>query len=179
MQVEIDQLVFHEEVYEDFICRLIPEAKQSVWIATADLKNMHIKLPKKRAFTPFIALLADLVKKNVDVHLLHAKEPGPRFRKDFDRYPILLSSDCFSRLLCPRVHFKIIVIDESIAYFGSANLTGAGMGAKNKDRRNFEAGIITRDPNKISMLLEEISSIEIGDHCKPCKLRDICPDPVI
>lgn len=42
------------------------------------------------------------------------------------------------RMLCPRVHFKCIIVDGVKAYFGSANLTGAGMGAKSEKKRNFE-----------------------------------------
>jgi phosphatidylserine/phosphatidylglycerophosphate/cardiolipin synthase-like enzyme len=47
------------------------------------------------------------------------------------------------RILCPRVHLKSLIIDGRFAYVGSANLTGAGMGAKSDRRRNFESGIIT------------------------------------
>ncbi len=47
------------------------------------------------------------------------------------------------RLLSPRVHFKAVVVDGTFAYSGSANLTGAGMGAKSENRRNFEVGFIT------------------------------------
>ena len=38
---------------------------------------------------PFHAVLDILVRRRVDVRLLHAKEPGPNFRDDFDRYPAL------------------------------------------------------------------------------------------
>ena len=40
------------------------------------------------------------------------------------------------------------------AYFGSANLTGAGMGAKGDTRRNFENGILTDDPAFVEPLSE-------------------------
>ena len=39
------------------------------------------------------------------------------------------------RILCPRVHFKSVIVDGRFAYSGSANLTGAGMGAKSKEKR--------------------------------------------
>ena len=47
----------------------------------------------------------------VSVRLIHAKEPGPRFREDFDRFPDLLHEERFERVLCPRMHSKIIIID--------------------------------------------------------------------
>ena len=37
--------------------------------------------------TAFLGLLADLIKKGKEVRLIHAQEPGPNFREDFDRYP--------------------------------------------------------------------------------------------
>ena len=50
------------------------------------------------------------------------------------------------RMLCPHVHFKYIIVDGRKAYFGSDNLTGAGMGAKSVKKRNFENGVLTDDP---------------------------------
>ena len=46
---------------------------------------------------------------------------------------------------CPRVHLKLIAVDGSSLYLGSANFTGAGLGAKGDGRRNFEMGIVTDD----------------------------------
>ncbi len=44
---------------------------------------------------------------------------------------------------CPRLHAKAVIIDCRAMYLGSANLTGAGLGAKADKRRNFEMGIWT------------------------------------
>ena len=38
---------------------------------------------------PFLALIAQLIRRGVDVRLIHAKEPGLNFREDFDKYPVL------------------------------------------------------------------------------------------
>jgi phosphatidylserine/phosphatidylglycerophosphate/cardiolipin synthase-like enzyme len=51
------------------------------------------------------------------------------------KHPILY--DGMERVLCPRVHFKLIIIDSTIAYVGSANLTGAGMEMKSPRKRNY------------------------------------------
>ena len=72
----------------------------------------------------------------MEVRLIHAKEPGPIFREEFDRYPIL--SKRLERALCPRVHFKMMIFDLDEVYIGSANLTGAGIGMKGAKTRNFE-----------------------------------------
>ena len=69
------------------------------------------KIPKslEKAKKPFLALIAQLIRRGVDVRLIHAKEPGPNFREDFDKYPVLF--DRLERVLCPRVHLKILVFD--------------------------------------------------------------------
>ena len=115
--------------------------KQSLWIGTADIKDLYVS--RGGDGVPFLSTLADLLKKGVDVRLIHAKEPGPMFREDFDRFPILATD--LERVCCPRVHFKLMILDMETAYIGSANLTGAGMGMKSENRRNFEAGILTND----------------------------------
>ncbi|MBQ0088267.1 MAG: phospholipase, partial [Prevotellaceae bacterium] len=107
--------------YYDVI-ELAIKAKNNIWIGTADIKDM-IVLPGKKG-KPFLGVLSELIGKGVNVRLIHAKEPGQAFREDFDKYKHLSAG--LERVLCPRVHFKIIVIDCKTAYIGSANLTGAG-----------------------------------------------------
>ena len=164
----------NREIYEQVISELIPAAKSFLWIATADIKDMHVHT--KGSFQPFLAVLSGLAENGVEIRLLHAKEPGPNFRKDFDRYPLLLEG--MERNICPRVHLKTIVVDGCTAYLGSANLTGAGMGAKNSDRRNFESGIITDDPEMVSGIMEQFDDIWMGSCCDTCQRREFCPDPI-
>ena len=44
------------------------------------------------------------------------------------------------------VHGYILVFDCAEVYIGSANLTGAGIGMKAETTRNFEAGLLTDQP---------------------------------
>ncbi len=80
--------------------------------------------------------------------------------------------------LCPRVHFKAVIIDGASLYLGSANWTGAGLGAKGEGRRNFELGFLTRD----DLLLDEVQGLYqrvwMGGPCAACKLRDVWPRPL-
>lgn len=170
------ELVLNENIHRRVIQDLIPDARRFLWIVTADLKDMHVM--KGRRFVPFLEIMSDLVQKGIAVRLFHAKEPGPRFRKDFDRYPALVESDLFERILCPRIHTKAIIVDGRSAFIGSPNLTGAGMGAKNPDKRNFEAGFLTDEQEHLSTLLEWIDSLYLGDLCQTCQRRDYCPDPI-
>ena len=130
-------------------------------------------------YIPFISVLADLVKNGVEVRLIHAKEPGPAFREDFDRFPILIENDRFERILCPRMHMKAFIVDGRIAYIGSANLTGAGIGAKSPRKRNFEAGVLTDEVPMIEQLMEELDRLYLGQHCTDCGRREHCPDPIV
>lgn len=159
----------------DIVLNLAIHAKRSLWIGTADIKDLYVI--QGRLEKPFLEILSDLTGKGVEVRLIHAKEPGPNFRKDFDRYPLLAKK--LERILCPRVHFKILVIDQMICYVGSANLTGAGMGMKSLYRRNFEAGIITDTSDIVNAAIEEFDKVWRGCECKKCQRKTYCPDPII
>jgi phosphatidylserine/phosphatidylglycerophosphate/cardiolipin synthase-like enzyme len=166
------KLVFDKDIYHEVIQDSLPKARKFLWIGTADIKDMYVARAGK--MVPLLAVIADLIKNKVDVRLIHAKEPGPAFREDFDRYPILFGG--LERVLCPRVHFKMVIIDGKLAYSGSANLTGAGMGAKNEKNRNFENGFITDDAEIIGQLIEQFDSVWRGDHCRQCGRKQYCGD---
>lgn len=148
--------------------------RHSLWIGTADIKDLYVESGKEKK--PFLALLAQLIRKGVEVRLIHAKEPGPAFREDFDKYPVLY--DLLERVLCPRVHFKVLVFDFKEVYIGSANLTGAGIGMKGEDKRNFEAGVLTDDPIIFEQAMNLFDDVWIGKFCKKCKRGDFCNDPI-
>ena len=153
----------------------IKHTQHLLWIGTADIKDLYVKSGVDAQ--PFLGVLAKLIKGGVEVRLIHAKEPGEAFREDFDKYPILKT--LLERVLCPRVHFKIIIIDGTMAYIGSANLTGAGMGMKGSNKRNFEAGIFTDDQVLIESAMEQFDSVWRGDHCIKCGRRQYCGDPIV
>jgi len=184
--------------YKEVLSRVL-HVKESLWIGTADIKDLYIEDGKtnnvsskrgqkelvlsaerekgRATLKPFLEVLAKLIKKGVAVRLIHAKEPGPNFREDFDRFPILY--DGLERVLCPRVHFKMMVFDGKVAYIGSANLTGAGIGMKADGTRNFEAGILTDEPEIVEQAMNQFDEVWIGKHCKTCKRKDFCPDPIV
>jgi phosphatidylserine/phosphatidylglycerophosphate/cardiolipin synthase-like enzyme len=168
------QYIADIEHYTEVIAR-IPKAKRLLWIATADLKDLYVK-KSNQAVVPLLHILNDLVKKGVEVRLIHAKEPGQAFREDFDKYPALWTG--LERRLCPRVHMKIISIDSEYVYIGSANLTGAGMGMKSDHRRNFEAGIWTDEPGLIDSAMSHFDSIWEGNHCHACDRKAFCGDRI-
>ena len=159
--------------YEKVIAR-VASVRKSLWIGTADIKDLHVKAGS--ATEPLLAVLAKLLQRGIEIRLIHAKEPGPAFREDFDRYPILKTG--LERMLCPRVHFKVLIFDFETAYIGSANLTGAGIGMKSDNRRNFEAGIVTDEAPLIDAACEQFDSVWRGDHCPSCGRKAYCSDPI-
>lgn len=166
------EFILNREIYEKVIRDAVPKAKQRLWITTADIKDMYVEHAKR--MVPFLQILAGLLKSGVEIRLIHAREPGPAFRQDFDRFPELWKA--LERVLCPRVHFKCIIIDGKQGYFGSANLTRAGMGAKGATRRNFENGVWTNDPALLEPLAEQFDSVWRGEHCRRCGRRQYCSD---
>ena len=167
------QFIFGSDHYNKVLSR-VASVKRSLWIGTADIKDLYVKVGTQTK--PFLAVLAQLIKKGVEVRLIHAKEPGPAFREDFDKYPALFEG--LERALCPRVHFKILVFDNQMAYIGSANLTGAGIGMKGDDTRNFAAGILTDNPELVEQAMNQFDEVWIGKHCKACKRKAFCGDPI-
>ena len=163
------QYIADEAHFKEVIAR-VPNVKRSLWIGTADIKDLYV------GDRPFLGILADLISKGREVRLIHAKEPGPNFREDFDRYPVLFSG--LERALCPRVHFKMIILDCKVAYIGSANLTGAGIGMKGNSTRNFEAGILTNDPQIVEPAIEQFDTLWMGAHCEKCGRQEFCGDRI-
>ncbi len=170
------RLILNEATYQLVLKELVMEARRLLWIVTADIKDLYIEDGKD--FVPFLKVLADKLREGVEIRLVHAKEPGPRFREDFDRFPELVEAEGFERILCPRMHMKCVIADGRKAYVGSANLTGAGMGAKSPHRRNFEAGVVTEDRETIGELMMFLDAFYLGDHCVKCQRREVCPDPI-
>ncbi|RBP43658.1 phospholipase D-like protein [Roseimicrobium gellanilyticum] len=170
-------LILNEATYTAVMGRVVPAARRVLWIVTADLKDLFVDNGTGR-FVPFLEMLAGKLREGVEVRLIHAKEPGPRFREDFDQFPEFVRSDLFERILCPRMHMKCVIADDRMAYVGSANLTGAGMGAKSPDRRNFEAGFLTEDRDHIRELMAWLDSFYLGDFCEKCQRRELCPSPI-
>lgn len=172
-------LVVDRDHYETLI-DLVRKARTSLWIATANLKELMVEAPigtRARArgrYASIVEDLRDLVKRGVDLRLLHASSPsGPMTRS--------LSKEGAVRArmkMCPRVHLKMIAVDGASLYLGSANFTGAGLGAKGDGRRNFEIGILTDDEIMLDATQARFDRIWRGKECASCKLYDRCPSPI-
>ena len=173
------RLVVDRDHYDTLVA-LVRNARTSVWIATANLKEMMVEAPigsRARArgrYTSIVEDLRDLVRRGVDVRMLHASPPsGPMSRS------LARNKEVRAHLrMCPRVHLKMIAVDGASLYLGSANFTGAGLGAKGDGRRNFEMGIVTDDDVMLDHAQARFDGIWRGKECASCKLYDRCPKPI-
>jgi len=161
-------------------------AERSVWIATANLKELMVEDPRLRpgkartargSYRSVVEVFDELAAKEVELRILHAGFPSMAFRRAFDRHPRLVRGGLELRL-CPRVHLKAVIVDARLLYLGSANWTGAGLGAKGEGRRNFEIGFTTDDELMIDEVQALFDTIWQGAACAGCKLRELCEAPL-
>jgi phosphatidylserine/phosphatidylglycerophosphate/cardiolipin synthase-like enzyme len=185
----------------DTVVRAVMHASRSVWISTANLKELMVedgravpgraRSASRRSYRSVIAVFAELVARRVEIRILHASPPSRRFRAELEKHPGLTdgvgarapgaragSGAGFELRSCPRVHFKAVVVDGALLYLGSANWTGAGLGAKGVGRRNFELGFVTGDDLLLDQVQALFDQIWRGAACKGCRLREICPMPL-
>jgi len=169
--------------YEELVDKAVKSAKVSLWIATANVKEMRVEAPigsvarAKGRFVSILDTLAALKRKGVELRFLHGGVPSRPFRAELARQPLLRAGGLPMRQ-CPRVHMKIIAIDGRLLYLGSANFTGAGLGAKGEGRRNFELGMLTDDDLWLDAAQERFDRVWSGRECKGCRLRGVCPKPI-
>jgi phosphatidylserine/phosphatidylglycerophosphate/cardiolipin synthase-like enzyme len=182
------RLVSDEAHYEQIVRGAIAKAKVSIWISTANVKEMRVESGEgpasssraragSRRFESILAVLERLAGKGVELRLLHAGNPSRAFRAELARRP-RLAAGALAMRCCPRVHLKVIAVDGASLYLGSANFTGAGLGAKGKGRRNFEMGVSTDDDLLLDAVQERFDRIWSGRECKGCQLRKHCPRPL-
>jgi len=169
------ELVVDAEHFERIVLAGICTAKVSIDIATADFKAMLVPTGGgRRKAQSIVTVLRNLAQKGVEIRLLHAGVPSSAALLELKKG----LPDKMSIRRCPRLHAKTVVIDARAVYLGSANLTGAGLGAKADGRRNFEWGIWSQSPPMIDAVLDEFNALWAGQQCDSCKRKDVCPVPL-
>ncbi len=166
-------------LYDEVIVEGVLKAKRSVWIATANIKELYVErsgLGRGKKVGSIMGAFDELAKRGVEMRILHAVLPSTRFRAAYDRRPALIKGGLKMKH-CPRVHMKAVVIDGSRLYLGSANFTGAGLGLKGDDKRNFELGFMTEDFDLLDRVQAIFQDLWDGEPCRGCALKEICPDP--
>jgi phosphatidylserine/phosphatidylglycerophosphate/cardiolipin synthase-like enzyme len=177
------RLILGRAHYDTLIADAIPNARVSVWIATANVKELQIEAPRgtraraRDRYVSILTLFESLRERGVELRLLHSGVPSRAFREELRRRKTLARGGLAIRQ-CPRVHFKMIAVDGALLYLGSANFTGAGLGAKGEGRRNFEAGIVTADEGLLDEMQAVYEAVWSGRECGGCTMRALCPQPL-
>jgi phosphatidylserine/phosphatidylglycerophosphate/cardiolipin synthase-like enzyme len=152
--------------------------KHRLFIATANVKDVHIPAAHgpadRRHAISILDAFANLAERNIEIRLLHSGTPSGRFlgRIKQGMPPTL------TMRRCQRVHLKAVIVDGRRMYLGSANLTGAGLGAKSPRKRNFEAGVWTDDLVLIDPVVDMLEEVWSGQYCPDCGRRETCPVPL-
>jgi phosphatidylserine/phosphatidylglycerophosphate/cardiolipin synthase-like enzyme len=176
------ELISDVQHYER-VMSAVSQARVSVWIGTANVKDIHLQAPvgtRARARGQYVSIterLTELVRQKVEVRILHGALPSRPFRESLARSGELVRPR-FEMRHCPRVHLKMIAVDGAYLYLGSANFTGAGLGAKSEGRRNFELGVATDDDLLLDATQARFERIWTGRECGNCRVRAECPGPL-
>lgn len=168
------ELVVDAEHFHRVVRTGLATAKTSLDIATADFKAMLVPRAGSRRAPSIVEVLRGLAGRGVEIRLLHAGTPSAPALRELRQ--VLPKGLTIRR--CPRLHAKTVVVDCRAMYLGSANLTGAGLGAKADGKRNFELGIWTESAALIDGVLEQFNALWEGHHCESCRRKDVCPVPL-
>ena len=169
------QLVVDAQHHRRVVLDGLMRATVSLDIATADFKAMLVpQAGSSRRAASIIEIFRRLASRGVEIRLLHSGTPSAPALHELKRS---LPSNLTIRR-CPRLHAKTVIVDSRAMYLGSANLTGAGLGAKADGKRNFELGVWTESPALIDAVMEQFNMLWEGRRCTSCRRKDVCPVPL-
>lgn len=150
------RLITNKEHYDEVVKRIC-EAKSSVKIMTANFKRFRLKPTAIQGKnytdgTPFIGYLMKKAVKGVSVQIICSK-PSKTFTEEYQEYYHQMGKPkLFEYKIREGNHAKIYIVDDKIAYIGSANVTKAGI--RQLEDANYEAGILTDNPELVSSILD-------------------------
>lgn len=148
----------YEVLYKEIMA-----VKKSLYIATADFKGVRLY---EKSMTE---ILNGLAKRGKDVTVIFMKMNNQAQRDQDEENEI-----AYTHVNCLRNHMKLFLFDKKKVYIGSANLTSAAIGNRTGSKKmpNFEAGILTDDPEIVKQALNHFDRVLSEDICKGCKIRD-------
>lgn len=171
------ELILNEDHLGRVLVRALELCRHRLFVATADVKDVHVPVSgagRRGRSRSIFTILTEMAGRGVEVAILHGAIPsGPVIERLRGGLP-----PGFLMRRCPRVHTKAVIVDSRHAYLGSANLTGAGIGAKGRTRRNSEAGVWTDEVALVDPLADMLAEIWTGGWCEGCGRRDVCPEPL-
>ena len=173
------RLILNDEHLGGVLGEAFERCRHRLFISTANVKNVHVPgfLPLERVTdraSSIVDVFESLSDRGVQVSLLHSGVPSGPLLAELKRG---IPSNLTMRR-CPRVHAKAVIADGRWMYLGSANLTGAGLGAKSVHRRNFEAGVWTDELSIIDPVVDMLEDVFNGGRCASCGRKRHCPVPL-
>ena len=171
------RLITNESHYQEVIEKIC-SAKSSVKIMTANFKRFRLKPTGSQGGnyndgTPFVKYLMAKAIQGVSIQII-CSMPSSSFRDEWKEFYQQMNPELFEYMFCERNHAKVVIIDDRIAYVGSANVTPAGIGQGLFTPGNFEAGIISMNPEVVSSAKTLFSTIWGKAHCDKCHRADMC-----
>src|SRR4051812_21506241 len=89
------------ELYQKVVIDKLAQARESVLIATANVKEMYVE--QNGEYRSIMELFQKLSARGVELRLLHAELPSRPFRAAFDKKKNLVRGGLQLKI-CPRVH---------------------------------------------------------------------------
>ena len=170
MKMEIEYIE-NSDIYREVVVNGILKAQNYVFIATANVKDMFVESGK--SFISIVKHFKELCKRGVEVRILHSAKPSRPFLDEI-RSARMSRTQNFMMRQCVRCHLKAVIIDGEKVFLGSANLSGAGLGAKRENRRNFEAGIMSSDTVLVDKAASFFKMIWNRSFCTDCGRKVNC-----
>ena len=168
------RLITNKSHYEEVVERIC-SAKSSIRIMTANFKRFRLEHTEEQAMfygTPFIERLMEKAVQGVSVQIICSK-PSQSFTKEWMEYFQQMNNPkLFEYKFCERNHAKVFIVDDQLAYVGSANVTRAGLRQDATSQLNFEAGILTEDPELVLSIKAFFSEIWNSKWCSECTIDD-------
>ena len=96
------------EIYEELFQKAFGQARSSISIATANVKDVHVETGG--GFSSIVKLFEQIADKGIEIRLLHSGVPSASFLQHL-KDSKLIKIKKFSMRRCPRVHFKTVIID--------------------------------------------------------------------
>lgn len=155
-----------DKEHEEILYNALMEVERSLCIATADLKNLYINGVR------ILEIFKVLMERGVKIRVL-CSSPRSSILDAMPEYIDKSAKGSFKMKVCSRNHMKMFVFDWATAYIGSANLTNAAMGGRNKQQRNFEAGIFTDDETLVTRMKGHFDEAWSKRSCEQC-LSKLC-----
>lgn len=173
------RFIINENHYPEVMQRICA-AKLSIRIMTANFKRFRLKPTDNQGDnykdgTPFIKHLMEKAIQGVSVQIICSK-PSLTFTEEWKEYYRQMNPVLLDYKFCDRNHAKVIIIDDKLAYIGSANITPKGIGQGIFTPGNFEAGVLTDNPEVVSSAKALFSMIWEGKNCnnKDCHRAKEC-----